>query len=69
MSDTAAQLATLKDMHAKGVLNLSQGGESVGFASGKELRARIAYLERQLAAETTGKGAGGITYPTYTKGL
>lgn len=68
MSDTAVQLATLKEMHAKGVLSLTQGGETVTFASGPELRTRIAYLERQLAQETSGAAPTGISYPTYSKG-
>ena len=69
MSDTAAQLQVLRDMHAKGVTALEQGGEKVSFASGAELRRRIAFLEAQLAAETTGQTPCGISYPAFDKGF
>lgn len=70
MSDTAKQLATLRDMHAKGVLSLSQGGETVTFASGEDLRKRIAYLQGELDRESgSARASGGFHYPTYTKGL
>ncbi|WP_147127808.1 phage head-tail joining protein [Shimia ponticola] len=66
---TAAQLARLKDMYAKGVLSLEQGGEKVSFADGRELRTRIADLERQLQAEQGMAGAqSGISYPAYDRG-
>lgn len=70
MSDTATQLATLKNMHAKGVTSLEQGGEKIAFASGKELRQRIAYLEAELAKEANGgKAPSRFTYPAYDKRL
>lgn len=66
MSDVATQLATLKDMYAKGVLSLEQGGEKVTFASGEELRRRIGDLEDQLAGGSSSKG---FHYPAFNKGL
>lgn len=67
MSYNAGQLAKLKEMYAKGVLTLEQGGEKVSFASGDELRTRIQHLEAEIAAqgqapETT------VTYPEFSKG-
>lgn len=69
MSDTAAQLAKLKDMYAKGVTSLEQGGEKVAFADGAELRRRIGDLEAQLKRETGGGGSSGFHYPSFDKGL
>ncbi|MEO1733181.1 MAG: hypothetical protein AAFR45_06080 [Pseudomonadota bacterium] len=69
MNDTATQLATIKDMYAKGVLSLEQGGEKVTFVSGDEMRRRIGELEAQLAAESGGSSSSGVHYPTFSKGL
>lgn len=69
MSTTAQQLATLKETYARGALSLEQGGEKVTFVSGAEMRLRIKALEAQLAAESGGSQASGITYPQFTKGL
>lgn len=67
MSTTAEELATLRAMYAKGVTSLEQGGEKVSFASGAELRTRMAELEAQLARES-GQGGTGFNYPGFTKG-
>lgn len=69
MSDIASQLAKLKDMYAKGVISLEQGGEKVAFASGEELRKRIGDLETQLAAESGPAPSTGFSYPAFDKGL
>lgn len=69
MSTTADELANLKSMYAKGVLSLEQGGEKVSFATGTELRARIAFLERKLARETGGAATSGFNYPTFNRGF
>jgi len=69
MSDVATQLAALKDMYAKGVLSLEQGGEKVTFASGEELRRRIGDLEDQLASQSGGSSSTGFHYPAFDKGL
>jgi len=70
MSTTAIQLATLKAMHAKGVLTMTQGGETVTFDSGADLRRRISYLEATLARENgTVRPNAGVTYPHFTKGF
>ena len=69
MSDVAGQLATLKEMYAKGVLSLEQGGEKVAFASGEELRRRIGDLEAQLASASGGAASTGFHYPSFNKGL
>ncbi len=69
MIDTATQLATLKEMYAKGAVSLEQGGEKVTFDSGPELRRRIKDLEAQLARETGGASSTGFHYPSFDKGL
>lgn len=69
MSDTAAELANLKKMHNKGVLSLEQNGEKVTFASGAELRTRIAILEAQLQREQSGAASSGFHYPVFDKGV
>lgn len=69
MSDTAAQLAKLKKMYAKGVTSLEQGGEKAAFADGAELRRRIGDLEAQLTRESGGGASSGFHYPTFDKGV
>ena len=69
MSDVATRLARLKEMYAKGVLSLEQGGEKVTFASGDELRRRIGDLETELANQSGGAPSSGFHYPNFDKGL
>lgn len=69
MSDVAEQLATLKEMYAKGALSLEQGGEKVAFASGAELRRRIRDLEDELASQSGKPKSTGFHYPSFSKGF
>ena len=69
MSDIAAQIALLKDMYAKGVLTLTQGGETVTFASGDEILRRIAVLEAWLAKSQGATPATVVHYVTFDKGF
>jgi hypothetical protein len=70
MSSFAEQLAMLRLMYAKGVTSMEQGGEKVAFASGEELRRRIAELEGLVNAKSDGGGgAQGIHYPEFDRGF
>lgn len=48
MSDLAEQLAALKSAKARGVRKLTMGGESVEYATQKEMNAAIADMEAEL---------------------
>lgn len=51
MSDLANQLAALKAAKARGVRKVTMGGESVEYATQKEMNAAIADLEAELGIQ------------------